>query len=134
MSFRMLGRSQPCLMDTKISLWGLIRILLKQIIIYSLHIRLLLLSRLHKVGHVPLAWPCGQYIHPRVCHHHGLLELGGQFSVLSYTGPVVRPCLVPPHPLRYHGFYSEAVTRLHNSHCLVLSIVRNIGSTVKQPK
>ena len=53
---------------------------------------------------------------------------------LSDTGPVVWPGLVSPHSLIDHGLNGEAVTRLHNTHSLVLGIVRNIGGTVKQSK
>ena len=39
----------------------------------------------HKVGSVGLARPGRQNVHPRVSHHHRLLELGRQLPVLKGT-------------------------------------------------
>ena len=58
--------------------------------------------------------------------------LGGKSSVGGHSSPVVRPSLVGPDPLGYHGLDGECVAGLHHADGLVFGVVRHIGSTVEQ--
>lgn len=59
-------------------------------------------------------------------------ELSSQRTVLSRAGPVVGPGLIPVRSNTDHRFNGKAHARLRCSDGLILRVVGNVGSTVKE--
>ena len=76
----------------------------------------------------------GQDITAGFGYQKSVFKLSRSFAINSYSGPIVWPQHVLPSSFINHRFNSENVTWSHYSNSLILSIMRNRGRSMEQPK
>lgn len=51
---------------------------------------------------------------------------------ISYSCPIIRPGYILPCALVDHGLDCEGMAHFHESSCLIVRVVRNVGCAMKQ--